>query len=255
MVMKRYKVIVSYDGTNYIGWQTQPQGKGNSIQETIEKVLQDITQTHIPIVASGRTDAKVHATGQVFHFDTDFELPMWKWKMAINGHLPDDIYVLSIEETTYDFHARFSAKGKQYEYKIELGEYDVKNRNYAFMAPWPLDVEKMIDASDLFKGTHDFTAFCGNSLVTHPNQVRTISRLQFIQEGSLLRIIFEGKGFMRYMIRMIVGTLIEVGREKITKEDVSKILESKIKGECRYNAKPYGLTLVEVFYSDEFLMK
>lgn len=246
--MPRFKAIVSYDGTNYIGWQTQP--RGITIQEVIEKVIQEISHVKTNAIASGRTDAKVHAKGQVFHFDSDFWLNAWMWKKALNGHLPPDIRIHSLVEVKPDFHARFHAIGKRYDYVINLGEYNVFERNCVYQCYYKLDIEKMKEASLIFLGKHDFSSFCTNPLETHPDQVRTITRLEFVQEGDLLRIIYEGTGFMRYMVRMISGTLIEVGRGRISKEEVTMMLNAKSKEVCRYNAKPHGLTLVEVFYED-----
>ena len=244
--MPRYKAIVSYDGTNYIGWQKQPDGM--TIQEKIETVMEKITHTRINVTASGRTDAKVHALGQVFHFDSDFNLTAPMWKVALNGHLPKDIHIQSVKEVREDFHSRFHAVKKRYDYRINLGEYDVFTRNFAFQCYYSLDVEKMKEAASLFLGEHDFTTFCASPLSTHPDQVRTITHLEFVPEGNFLRIIYEGNGFLRYMVRMLTGTLIEVGRGRLSKEEVQKMLEAKDKTACRFNAKPQGLFLVEVFY-------
>lgn len=244
--MPRYKAVVSYDGTHYIGWQVQPHGI--TVQEVIERVLEQISHKRTWIVASGRTDAGVHAKGQVFHFESDFYLNASLWKKALNGHLPADIRIHSLVEVNPEFHARFHARGKRYDYLINLGEYDVFMRDHAFQCYYSLDVEKMKEASTLFLGKHDFSSFCSNPLKSHPDQVRTITRLQFQQEGDILRIIYEGNGFMRYMVRMLTGTLIEVGRRRLHYDEVKVMLEAKSKTACRYNAKPCGLYLMEVFY-------
>lgn len=245
--MRRFKCIVSYDGTNYIGWQSQR--RNNSVQEQIETVMEKITKQKINIVAAGRTDAKVHAYGQTFHFDTDFYLDANKWKMALNGHLPKDIYIRSVTEVDENFHARFSVIRKRYDYCINLGEYSVFSCDYAFQCYYELDVNKMIAASKVFIGKHDFTSFCANPVNLFPNQVREIEDIIFTKENEMLRISFIGKGFLRYMVRMLTATLIEVGRNRLTKEQVEQMLKAKNKDVCRLNAKPQGLTLVSIEYA------
>lgn len=245
--MPRFKAVVSYDGTNYIGWQRQP--NGITIQEVIETVMEKICQKPMHITGSGRTDAGVHAKAQVFHFDSDFRLSAEKWKIALNGHLPKDIHIQSVVEVNSEFHARFHTIGKRYDYLINLGEYDVFTRNQAFQCYYKLDLEKMKSASKLFIGTHDFTTFNSTPLEMQPDQVRTIYKIDFVQEGNLLRIIYEGDGFLRYMVRMLTGTLIEAARGRITEEEIQKMLDAK-KKTCRFNAKPWGLYLVRVDYED-----
>ena len=246
--MSRYKAVVSYDGSRYVGWQTQKNGL--SIQQVIEDVIEEICLKKVSIVASGRTDKKVHAKAQVFHFDSDFKLDAKGWLKAINGHLPKDIHISSLIEVDENFHARFHVIKKRYEYLINLGEYNVFEQNYAFQPYYKLDVEAMRDASAVFIGKHDFSTFCANTHEETPNQVRTITCLEMVQENEHLRLIFEGDGFMRYMVRMITATLIEVGRHRLSKEQVQKMLLSKDKQVCRFNAAPQGLYLVKVDYQD-----
>lgn len=244
--MRRFKCVVSYDGTAYIGWQSQC--KNNSIQEKIEAVLYRISNEEIKAVAAGRTDAKVHAYGQVFHFDTDFYLDAPRWHWAINGYLPKDIRIQSIEEVGEEFHARFSVKRKQYDYRINLGEYDVCMMHYAYQCRHVLDVEEMEKASKIFIGKHDFSSFCANSLEQFPNQVREIENIIFSRDKDILTISYQGKGFLRYMVRMLTATLIEVGRGRLTLEDVSKMLEARDKDSCKHNAEPQGLYLMKIEY-------
>lgn len=246
--MSRYKAVVSYDGTRYVGWQIQKNGL--SIQQVIEEVIEAICLKKTPITASGRTDKKVHAKAQVFHFDSDFKLDAKGWLKAINGHLPKDIHLSSLSEVRDDFHARFDVVAKQYEYRINLGEYSVFEQNYAFQPYYKLDVQAMRDASEIFVGEHDFSAFCANTHVETPNQVRTITRLDLIEENEHLRLVFEGDGFMRYMVRMITATLIEAGRHRLSKEEIREMLLSRDKNVCRFNAAPQGLYLVKVDYKD-----
>ncbi len=242
----RYKCVVAYAGANYNGWQRQ--AKNRSIQEEIENVLERITRKEIRIHAAGRTDAKVNAKGQVFHFDTELEMTPYKWKGAMNGFLPKDIHVVSVEEVDHLFHARYCAKTKQYDYRINLGEYDVFEKDIAYQCPYALDVEAMKDASLVFVGRHDFSSFCANTYEETPDQVRTILSIDFKMEKDVLVISFYGKGFMRYMVRMLVAALIEVGRGNATKEDLQKMLDAKSKGINRKNARGEGLTLVSIDY-------
>ncbi len=246
--MIRYKCIVSYSGAAYAGWQRQKNVV--SIQETIEQAIRIITQSDTYIVGSGRTDAKVNAKGQVFHFDTDVDMSCYKWKGALNGYLPRDIHILSIEKVDELFHARFGVKSKRYDYCINLGEYDVFTKDNVYQYCRPLDISRMKEASQYFIGTHDFTSFCSNSKELMEDQVRTIYDIQFHQEGDILRISYFGNGFMRYMVRMMSGELIEVGRGKIEPKQIQEYLEAKSKTVVRKNAPGEGLTLVQVDYYD-----
>jgi tRNA pseudouridine38-40 synthase len=244
--MKRFKCIVSYDGSNYIGWQSQ--NKNNSIQEIIEGVIKRVSNEEVNAVAAGRTDAKVHAYGQVFHFDTTFYLDANRWRMAINGYLPKDIFLRSVEEVDDNFHARFSVKEKQYDYLINLGEYDVCNVNYMYQCRHKLDIEKMKEASLYLIGVHDFSSFCANSIEKFPNQVREVKEIRFTVEKNILRLSYIGKGFLRYMVRMLTATLIEVGRGRLEPVQVKEMLEARSKDVCRLNAEPQGLYLMRIDY-------
>ena len=246
--MTRYKCTVAYVGRNYDGWQSQK--LGISVQEKIEEVLERICGKKVSILASGRTDAGVNAAGQVFHFDSEREMTARKWKGALNGGLPDDIRITDVEAVPRTFHARYCVRWKRYDYCINLGEYNVFNKDYAYQCPIPLDVEKMKEASRYMVGTHDFTSLNSSPLKEYPNQVRTIRRIEFTQEGDLLRISFEGKGFLRYMVRMMSAQLIEAGRGRIKPEDIAKILEARSKTIARRNAAANGLTLQYVDYFD-----
>lgn len=246
--MKRYKCVVSYLGRNYNGWQTQKHGA--SVQEEIERVIHDITRSDIRIVAAGRTDAKVNAKGQVFHFDTELEMTPYKWKGALNGHLPKDIHIVSVEEVDHLFHARFCAKEKRYDYKINLGEYNVFEKDFVYQCPYALDVDLMKQASKYFIGTHDFTSFCSNSKDEMEDQVRTVYDIVFQQDGDVLTISYYGQGFLRYMVRMMSAALIEVGRGMFEVSHVFEMLEAKSKTMTRKNANAEGLTLVEIKYFD-----
>ena len=244
--MTRFKCTVSYKGRNYDGWQSQKNGR--SVQETIEKVISQIAQEKIVITAAGRTDAGVNAHGQVFHFDCGKDISAYKWKGAINGYLPDDIHIMDVQEEDDHFHARYCVRMKQYDYRIQLNEYDVLTSDYAWQCPYDLDIEKMKEAAKYLVGTHDFTSFNSSSLKEYPDQVRTVKEISFEMKDNILKISFTGKGFLRYMVRMMSAVLIEAGRGKISPEDVKTILEEKSKTAVRHNADPQGLTLQKIDY-------
>ena len=246
--MARYCCVVSYDGSNYAGWQKQPNAK--SIQAEIEKALAFIHQKEVEIVASGRTDAKVHAIAQVFHFDSERELTNDKWQQAINSLIPHDIRIQSVKRVHDDFHARFDAISKRYDYYVSN---DINNpfiENYMAKEIKTLDVKAMQEAAKIFLGTHDFTSFTSNKIDPRKPRVKTITKLDVIQEANCIHMIFEGSGFLRYMVRMIAQTLIEVGKHKLSYQEVKAMLEAKSKSACRYKALPQGLYLVNVNYQD-----
>lgn len=246
--MIRYKCIVAYDGSNYFGWQIQPSSP--SIQSTIQKVLSQLFKTDIHIFGSGRTDSQVNAIGQVFHFDAPFNIPTHSLMKGLNTLLPENIYIKNVSVVSADFHARFSAVGKWYRYRINLGEYDVHLRKVSYQYCKPLNINLMKEAAQVFIGTHDFTSFNATSLTLNPDQVRTIYSLEMNQEKDELLIDIKGNGFLKYMVRMIVGALIEVGKEKIDKKKLEYFLDIKDKQAHSYLAKPNGLTLMEVYYEE-----
>ncbi len=242
----RYKVTVAYDGSNYFGWQSQKDVV--NIQDVIEEALEIIHKKPVRITGSGRTDRGVHAKGQVFHFDTDLKIAEENWVKAFNANLPRDIHVLKVEKAKDDFHARFDVTGKQYDYYLNMGEYDLFERDHVTQLNQMLDVKAMRDASKLFLGTHDFSSFSANSFEETPDQVRTIRSLTIEQSGETLCFSFVGDGFMRYMVRMLVGVLIEIGLHKITKDDAERILNERSKTAHRYKADSAGLYLIKVDY-------
>ena len=244
--MIRYKCTVSYVGAAYCGWQTQK--NGNSVQEYIESALERIFDMPVRIMAAGRTDAGVNAWGQVFQFDAEKEIGERKLMGAINGFLPKDIHIRKVEKKDQLFHVRYCVKSKQYDYRINLGSYDVLTREYVWQCPYTLDVEKMQEASKYFLGTHDFTAFNATPLSEKPDQVRTIESIEFKREGDILTISFTGRGFLRYMVRMMTAQLIEVGRGKISPEEIQELLDTRSKTTVMKNARPEGLTLMKVNY-------
>ena len=241
------KCIVSYDGTNYYGWQEQP--GLSTVQKTIQDVLSKIhSGKDISIAASGRTDAHVHALGQVFHFESELQMNKEQWKYKMNCMLPKDIRIIEVSFENDDFHARFSCKSKRYDYYISTDELNPFVRNYMAIEKRKLDIEMMKEAASIFVGTHDFTSFTSSKIHEEKSRVRTISECSVHVFEKYIQIIFRGDGFLRYQVRTMTQTILEVGLHHIELSDVIKMLEAKDKHVCRYKADPCGLYLVEVNY-------
>lgn len=244
----RYLASVSYKGTAFCGWQKQTVSKLPSIEEEIEKTLSRILNEKIKIYGSGRTDAGVHALGQTFHFDTEKELDSFKYLHSFNELLPSDIRIQTLEKVSDDFHARFSVKQKTYAYQINNGKNsDPFSTDLEYHLSQKLDIEKMVDASKVFEGEHNFQNFTSKE-EDERKFVRNIGKIQIISEENHIFILLTGDGFMRYMVRMIVGNLIQVGLGKLTKEDLLENLNSKERKPSSYKAPAQGLYLKEVIY-------
>ena len=239
---------VSYKGTNYQGWQKQKDAP--TIQETIERVLSKILNTEISIQGSGRTDSGVHAQRQYFHFDINKEVDLGKLRYSVNCLLPKDIFINDIKVVPDDFHARFSAKGKKYTYLIRLDERNPFNYELETIIPQEIDINLFIQAIKMFEGTHNFQDFTSKE-EDEDDFIRTIYLVEasYIPETKQLIVNFNGNGFMRYMIRDMVGTALAVS---IHKEDISYITNHLLKKEKReivpYKAPAEGLYLVDVNY-------
>lgn len=245
-MMKNVKLIIEYDGTNYHGWQYQ--NNVNSIQEEIENALTIITGEFIDIFGSGRTDAGVHAIGQVANFYTTSQLPIERFKYALNMRLPRDITIVDSEEVDLDFHARFSAKGKRYKYIIYNNEMpSAINRNYSYHIINKLNVDEMIKASEYLIGTHDFRSFMTKGTVVK-DTIRTIYSIDINKNSSFIEVIIEGSSFLRSMIRIIVGTLILIGNGKLKKEALPNIILGKKRCLAGPTAPAQGLYLQKVYY-------
>lgn len=245
--MQRYKGIIAYDGTGFLGYQVQP--KGRTVQAELESVLEKIHKgTPVKVVGSGRTDAGVHARGQVIHFDSPLAIPAERWPVALNSLLPEDISVLSVERVDESFHARYHAAGKEYRYQLLLsGVRDPFLRNYAYRYHFPLNLEAMREAGTYLLGTHNFTSFCAAKTEV-VDKVRTIREIDFLQDGNLLTIRFVGNGFLYNMVRILVGTLLEVGSGDRKPEEIVRILEAMDRRVAGKTAPAHGLYLWEVFY-------
>lgn len=241
------KCVVSYDGTDFYGWQEQPGLR--TVQKTIQDVLEKIHSGRaISIAASGRTDAHVHALGQVFHFESDLTMEPEKWKYRLNCMLPKDIRILEVSFEKDDFHARFSCVSKRYDYYISTDDFNPFVRNYMMVEKRPLDIEKMKQAACVFIGTHDFTSFTSSKIHEEKSRIRTISECSVYQKNQVIRLTFRGDGFLRYQVRTMAQTIVEAGLHHIEIDDVKEMLEAKDKHVCRYKADPCGLYLVEVNY-------
>ena len=242
----RIKCIVAYDGTLFHGWQIQPNVR--SVQEEIQKALYKITHEEIVIHSSGRTDAHVHARNQVFHFDTSKELPEKQWIRAINHFLPEDVYIKDSFIVDESFHARYSAVAKEYHYLLSTNEYNPFMRNYIYQYPYgKLDLEIMQSASKVFIGEHDFGAYC---VYDHlGTTTRTLFDFEIEEENGLFTFILKGNGFRRYMVRHIVGGIIQVGAHRKDIPFLENLLLYPDK-KCLFKAEPQGLYLERVFYND-----
>ena len=240
----RVKCVVSYDGSRFHGFQVQD--KERTVQGEIQKALKKINEEEVIIHASGRTDAKVHAVHQVFHFDTSRQMPEKQWKRAINHFLPNDIYILDSLFVSEDFHSRYSATKKEYHYLLSTNEYSPFETNYIYQYGRPLDLELMKDAASIFIGEHDFASFC--SYDQYGNTIRELYKILIEDNNGIITFTIVGNGFRRYMVRHIVGGLIQVGAKRITKKRLQELLDSKGKEKCLFKAKPQGLYLYEVFY-------
>lgn len=246
------KAIVKYDGSRYFGWQRQngTNNNFNTIEDIINKQVSIINRRKTDITASGRTDRGVHALGQVFHFENDYQIPVKRLKFALNNALPDDIQILDVSVVNDDFHARFSAISKEYHYYLNTGEYDLFKRNYITQYNKPLDYELMLQAANILKGYHDFTAFNTTPLSEKRNQWRTLSKVEIVKDKDLYIFKIEGNSFLRHMVRMIVGMLIYIGAHKYKLEHLKALLENNNSQVSPFNIEPNGLYLVKVNYKE-----
>ena len=241
------KLTIAYDGTNYAGWQLQPNGV--SVQELLEKALEKISGQKTRVHGSGRTDAGVHAKGQVAHFTlADCREPLML-KRALNANLPEDIRVLNCAQAPSDFHARYSVKGKEYRYHIDCSEVaDPFSRRYALHHPKLLNVTAMRKAAKILTGRHNFLALSANPMRVIENPVRTISRLVITKHGNVITISVRANGFLYKMVRSIAGALLKIGEGKISVMQLREILQSEKRTALVETAPAKGLFLWKVFY-------
>ena len=247
--MKRVRIVVAYDGTNYCGWQVQP--NGITVEEVLNKKISAITGEDIHIIGASRTDSGVHAMGNVAVFDTESRIPAEKFSHALNQKLPDDIVIVRSDEVALDWHPRYQDQvSKTYEYRI----YNSKTPNplkryYEAFVSFPLDIERMRKGAEYLIGEHDFVSFC-NVRTQVEDTVRTVHDIQLVQENNTIIMRITGNGFLYNMVRIIAGTLIRVGRGYYEPEKVKEILEAKERTEAGVTAPANGLMLVEINYGE-----
>lgn len=260
-MMQNYKIVIQYDGTRYRGWQGQNSTEA-TIQGKIESVLSAMAGEAIEITGSGRTDAGVHAIGQVANFHLRGTWECGQIREYLNQYLPEDIAVSSVEKVDERFHSRYHAVSKTYLYRIHTGDVpEVFDRKYVYDYRTPLDLERMQKAAALLVGTHDFKSFCGNRKMKK-STVRTIREIRiekqckvqfgnsaYAQSGEELQIFYTGDGFLQNMVRILTGTLIEIGDGRRAPEDVTEILAAKERAAAGYTAPACGLTLLNVTYA------
>jgi len=245
---RRIRLIIAYDGTNYVGWQLQDNGV--SVQQRLNEAALTITGEQIQLHGSGRTDSGVHARAQVAHFDTNARIPADKFAIALNMRLPRDIRVLYSEEAPEDFHSRFSAKNKTYRYTVQTSLHaDVFARTTALHVHTRLDVARMQRAAQYALGEHDFKAFMSaDCKIT--NTIRTVSKSEWTQDGSFLFYDVGANGFLYNMVRILVGTMLEIGGGKLPEDAIARALNSGKRDDAGATAPPHGLCLQRVQYDD-----
>ena len=243
---KRWKCVCAYDGTAFAGWQSQTTGQ--AIQDVIEARLATLLGVATRIHSSGRTDAGVHARGQVFHFDASWRHGGAKFLTALAAGLPPSIQLRSLRVAAPDFHARFHATGKIYSYHLRLGDADPFTRPYVWCFRRPLDTAAMARAAEVLCGQHDFKAFAAFNGVARADTVRTLRRLDVQRRGRRVRIVAEADGFLYKMVRSLVGALVAVGEGKLTVERLREIRDSRQRTSAVPTAPAQGLFLERVFY-------
>ena len=245
--MKRVKLTIAYDGTNYCGWQIQP--NGITIEEVINKALNKLTGENVVVIGASRTDSGVHAMGNVAVFDTETTIPADRIAMAVNRILPEDIVVVKSEEVVSDFHPRYCNCEKTYEYHIVNTRIPIPTKRLTnYFVSYELDIDKMRESAAYLVGEHDFASFC-NIKTDVDSTVRTVKELEILKNGDEITIRISGNGFLYNMVRIIVGTLIRVGRGFYQPEQVKEILEAKNRKAAGVTAPPHALMLMEIRYN------
>lgn len=246
--MRRVKLVVAYDGTNYHGWQYQPNAV--TVEGELNKALSEMLGTEIKVIGASRTDAGVHALGNVAVFDTDSRIPGEKFSYALNTRLPEDIKVVSSCEVTEDFHPRYDCHNKTYEYRITRSEFMMPTKRlYSTHVYYKLNVEKMQEAAVHFVGEHDFASFCSTGS-TVEDTVRTIYALEVLEEKEDLIIRVTGNGFLYNMVRIIAGTLLNVGCGKMSVEECRAAIDGVSRELAGPTAPAKGLCLMQINYKN-----
>ncbi len=248
--MQNYKMTIAYDGSRFYGWEHQPNTE-LTIQGKLEAVLSLMVDAPVEVIGAGRTDAGVHAKGMVANCQMETGRSPEAIRAYLNRYLPDDICVRDVRVAGERFHARYNAMGKTYQYTCYLGDLKpVFNRKYVYIPEEKPDVEKMRQAASYLMGTHDFASFCGNPKMKK-STVRKVDRIEITQSGSFLYLTFHGTGFLQYMVRILTGTLLEVGFGKRTPESMADLLEARDRSQAGFTAPAKGLCLLKVDYSNQ----
>ena len=243
----RYKLTIAYDGTNYSGWQVQE--NAISIQSLIQKSLQTVLRHPLDLTGSGRTDAGVHANGQTAHFDTDISIDLSRLLLSLNALLPSDIRILQIDPVPSDFHARYSATGKIYHYHLHLAPVsDPFTKLYRHQVFGAFDLAKLQTAIPHFLGTHDFISFANVKEEVQTDTIRTLKRIDIIEQKGGIRLEFEGDGFLYKMVRNITGTLLDIAAGKIESSQIPAIFAACDRRKAGTAAPAHGLFLMHVIY-------
>lgn len=246
--MRNIKLTIEYDGKNFAGWQTQPNKE--SVQGEIEKAISAITGEAIEVIGSGRTDAGVHALGQVANFHTNSNIPIDKMPYAINSKLKNSIVIKKAEEVEERFHARYNCSGKTYLYIINNNEFpSALNRYREFHMPFKLNLECMKEAIKYFEGTHDFKGFMASGGNKRKTTVRTLTKCELNCTDGIINIELSGDGFLYNMVRIICGTIVDIGLGKIQPKEIPDILKSGDRTRAGKTLPPHGLYLKEVRYN------
>ncbi|GIO28746.1 tRNA pseudouridine(38-40) synthase TruA [Ornithinibacillus bavariensis] len=246
--MPKIKCILQYDGSNFFGYQVQPEKR--TVQGELEKALERIHKGEkIRVHASGRTDTGVHAKGQTIHFETKLYIPGNSWGRALNSLLPEDLHVKASEEVPESFHARYDVLEKEYRYFIlNRKEPDIFARNYSYHFPYKINIEAIQEACRYLEGTHDFTTFSSARATVKGDKVRTLFEVSCQKNGDQIEFHFRGSGFLYNMVRILVGTLLEVGQGKIDPINIREMLEKKDRRLAGKTAPAQGLFLWKVVY-------
>jgi len=245
-VSTRWLAVCAYDGGPFSGWQSQ--AGGNAIQDVIEARLAAVFKAPIRIHGSGRTDAGVHARGQVFHFDADWTHGNARLLAALRAELPPALQIRSVRRAAPDFHARFSVRAKRYVYHLHLGDADPFSRPYCWAVFRPLDFAAVQTAAGILRGRHDFRAFTALNGPAREDTVRELTRLEVLRRGRRVRIVAEAPGFLYKMVRSLAGVLVAVGEGRLKPDAVSAMLSSGRRTPAVQTAPPQGLFLERVWY-------
>ena len=242
----RVRLVVAYDGTNYHGWQTQ--ANGITIESELNRCLTDLFGEEIRVIGASRTDSGVHALGNIAIFDTTGRMPAEKVSYALNQRLPEDIRIQCSEEVDPDWHPRHCASRKTYEYRIYRGQFPMPvKRLYSHFTYHELDVEAMQKAASFLVGEHDFKSFCSNPKMKK-STVRKVDRIDIVKKGAYVTFTYHGTGFLQYMVRILTGTLLEVGFSKKEPESMKELLEARDRTKAGATAPACGLTMIKVDY-------